>query len=281
MATVSPVIPVVKKLHKELTSLDARGIGTLREEALTQLEKYFAQGTYKEFVDVESSPIHSHATILDPRFKAQGFRSKVKAQIAKSTLISDIHDETRTPEPDNQDCGQTEQLPVSTEHTEDSWGDILFEPASTDESDSEAVDEAELIRGQMDAYLKEPLLARGKDPLKWWDVHQKEYPLLVEHARKYLCIPGSSAASERVFKQTKRIEEPRPRILPKNMEMLLFIKYNLRAIGYETELPQPPSDWSPPNTNKLPLSETTAQEPETDSLSEGHNSEESNSESDD
>ena len=280
-ATVSLVIPVVKKLHKELTSLDARGIGTLRDEAITQLEKYFAQGTYKEFVDVESSPIHSHATILDPRFKTQGFRSKVKAQIAKSTLISDIHDETRTPEADNQDSGQTEQLAVSTEQTEDSWGDILFEPASTDESGSEAADEGELIKGQIDAYLKEPLLARGKDPLKWWASHQKEYPLLVDHARKYLCIPGSSAASERVFKQTKRIDEPRPRILPKNMEMLLFIKYNLRAIGYETELPQPPSDWSPPNKNKIPISENIAQEPETsDSLSEGHNSEDSNSESD-
>ena len=65
------------------------------------------------------------------------------------------------------------------------------------------------------------------------------------------------------------------------MEMLLIIKYNLRAIGYETELPQPPSDWSPPNKNKIPISENIAQEPETsDSLSEGHNSEDSNSESD-
>ena len=54
-ATVSLVIPVIKKLSHDLTSIDARGIGTLRDEALQQLDKYFAQGTYKEFVDVESS----------------------------------------------------------------------------------------------------------------------------------------------------------------------------------------------------------------------------------
>lgn len=163
-------------------------------------------------MDVESSPIYSHATILDPRFKTQGFRIKVKAQIAKSTLISDTHEETRTPEPDNQDSGQTEQPAVSTEQTEESWGDVLFEPASTDDSGSEAADEGvrRTHKGADWCILEGAAAGRGKDPLKWWDSNQKEYPLLVDHARKYLCIPGSSAASERDFKQTKRIHEPRP-----------------------------------------------------------------------
>jgi hypothetical protein len=49
---------------------------------------------------------------------------------------------------------------------------------------------------------------------------------------------------------------PRPRILPKNMEMLLFIKYNLMAIGYGAELPQPPSDWSPPKRTRYHFQRT-------------------------
>ena len=120
-------------------------------------------------MDVESSPIYSHATILDPRFKTQGFRIKVKAQIAKSTLISDTHEETRTPEPDNQDSGQTEQPAVSTEQTGESWGDVLFEPALTDDSGSEAADEGvrRTHKGADWCILEGAAAGRGKDPLKF------------------------------------------------------------------------------------------------------------------
>lgn len=157
----------------------------------------------------------------------------MKAQIAKSNLISDIHEERKASEPENQNN---------------------LQPAATDESDTEAADETEITRGQIDAYLKDPLLARDKDPLKWWESHQHKFPLPNDHARRDLYIPGSSATSEKMFKQTKRIDKQRPSILPKNMEMLLFIKYNLRAIGYTINLHQPPPDWNPPTRTRFNLS---------------------------
>ena len=194
-------------------------------------------------MDVESSPIYSHATILDPRFKTQGFRIKVKAQIAKSTLISDTHEETRTPEPDNQDSGQTEQPAVSTEQTEESWGDVLFEPASTDDSGSEAADEGvrRTYKGADWCILEGAAAGRGKDPLKWWDSNQKEYPLLVDHARKYLGIPGSSAASEGQRGTSNRQKGS--------------MSHAPASAGLESSQQL--------NKNKVPLAENIAQEPET------------------
>ena len=38
-----------------------------------------------------------------------------------------------------------------------------------------------------------------EDDLSWWCRHQFAYPTLARLAKKYLAIPASSAASERVF----------------------------------------------------------------------------------
>ena len=39
----------------------------------------------------------------------------------------------------------------------------------------------------------------GEDDLSWWRRHQFAYPTLARLANKYLAIPASSSASERVF----------------------------------------------------------------------------------
>ena len=38
-------------------------------------------------------------------------------------------------------------------------------------------------------------------------------------------------------------------LLPKILEMLLFLKYNLRAILYDTELETPPQQFKAPNSS--------------------------------
>ena len=60
----------------------------------------------------------------------------------------------------------------------------------------------------------------------------------------------SSVASERAFKVAKNvIGDNRVRLRPDNLEMNLFLKYNLRALDYNLDdLQVPPTDFRSPNS---------------------------------
>ena len=78
-----------------------------------------------------------------------------------------------------------------------------------------------------------------------------KYPLLADYARKCMCIPASSAVSEREFKVAKRIDTPRPNLNKANLEMLIFLKYNLRALDYEEIKVNVPANWTSPNSSQM------------------------------
>ena len=64
----------------------------------------------------------------------------------------------------------------------------------------------------------------------FWKINETKYPLLTKIAKKYLTCPISSFASEREFEVASDISGgERIKLLPENIEMLLFLKYNLRA----------------------------------------------------
>ena len=93
------------------------------------------------------------------------------------------------------------------------------------------------------------LTVQENDPLKFWQSMQTELPHLSNLARVYLSSPASSTTSEREFKVAKSIQnDQRARLLPKSVETLLFLKYNLRALSYSTNLDAPPSDFIRPNS---------------------------------
>ena len=65
-----------------------------------------------------------------------------------------------------------------------------------------------------------------------------------------MCPPPSSVASERAFKVAKNvIGDNRVQLRPDNLEMNLFLKYNLRALDYNLDdLQVPPTDFKSPNS---------------------------------
>ena len=48
----------------------------------------------------------------------------------------------------------------------------------------------------MDSYLSTAVLDSESNPLDWWSVEHRNYPILAQLAKKYLCTCASSAASE-------------------------------------------------------------------------------------
>ena len=76
-------------------------------------------------------------------------------------------------------------------------------------------------------YLKEPRLDAEEDPLKWWKGHEEIYPILSKVAKKYLSVPATSTASERLFSKSGKIVTPtRPSLKPEKVEMLVFLAKN-------------------------------------------------------
>uniref|UniRef100_A0A3B1J960 HAT C-terminal dimerisation domain-containing protein n=1 Tax=Astyanax mexicanus TaxID=7994 RepID=A0A3B1J960_ASTMX len=65
--------------------------------------------------------------------------------------------------------------------------------------------------------------------LQWWKNHRLEFPSLSKLARHVLCIPASSAPSERAFSVCGRILEERRSVLkPSTVSNILFLHGNLK-----------------------------------------------------
>lgn len=107
-----------------------------------------------------------------------------------------------------------------------------------------------VIREEVTRYMKEKLSPQIVDPLEFWQRNHKLYPNLSKLVRVYLCPPPSTVASERAFKVEKNVVgDNRVRLRPDNLEMNLFLKYNLRALNYDlNNLESPPADFRPLNT---------------------------------
>lgn len=62
------------------------------------------------------------------------------------------------------------------------------------------------------------------DALKWWETYKMDFPTLYSLSRQILCIPASSASSERAFSLAGNIiTEKRNKISPKKVNNLLFL----------------------------------------------------------
>lgn len=68
----------------------------------------------------------------------------------------------------------------------------------------------------------------SSNPLHWWSIQCKQYPIISQLARCYLCICASSSASERVFSYSGHILlKHRSCLEPEKVNMLLFLSRNL------------------------------------------------------
>ena len=69
-----------------------------------------------------------------------------------------------------------------------------------------------------------PLLPQTDDPLVWWKANECFYPLLARVARRALCVPASSASSERLFSVASQvITTKRARLTCKNASLLISL----------------------------------------------------------
>ena len=74
-------------------------------------------------------------------------------------------------------------------------------------------------KAEVDTYMRDNLPSLDTDPLVWWKIQQTRFPGLAILARRYLCIPGTSVPSERVFSAAGLTVNR----APEHVDMLLFL----------------------------------------------------------
>lgn len=115
------------------------------------------------------------------------------------------------------------------------FGEMLDE---ADEANSEGSNSGYTAEMMVEMYLKECIQPRHTDPLQYWKSKKVIWLPLADLACKYLSIPPSSAASERLFSSAADVtSQERNRLLPEKAEMLLFLKKNMQVLeNFSTEL---------------------------------------------
>lgn len=80
------------------------------------------------------------------------------------------------------------------------------------------------IEGEIKLYKRELQIEPTADPLAWWRTRASVYPLLAVVARKWLAVPASSAASERLFsKAGLTVTDKRTRLGTEMVGTLVFL----------------------------------------------------------
>lgn len=105
---------------------------------------------------------------------------------------------------------------------------LLDSEGSSEEASSEAgSDLNSQVRNEIQAYFAEKQLAKEENALLWWKANTDRYPTLARLAKSYLCIPGTSTPSERLFSAAGNIaSKKRASLSPEHVDMLTFLHAN-------------------------------------------------------
>ncbi len=91
-----------------------------------------------------------------------------------------------------------------------------------------ALADREAIEVELKSYLQTMQVDGETDPLDWWQLHQANFPRVARLAQKYLCIPATSAPSERAFSFGGNIVTCHRSLLkPETVDKLVFLANNL------------------------------------------------------
>ena len=224
-SSASVIIPIINSLKRTISQDDD-------DHGIMSMKRGMLKSISDRCNNIELQPLCVLATVLDPRFKLKGFSNASNAANARMILIKECEEyllKLSSASPDDQP-----QPKRSKQDKPSTLWSLFDEMMAESEGNSERHDYGNSTEIMVEMYLKEPLLSHLEHihPMTYWKEKQPLWPCLADLACKYLSIPPSSAASERLFSSAGDIVSPeRNRILPEKAEMLLFLKKNLPVVG--------------------------------------------------
>ncbi|KAL2079757.1 hypothetical protein ACEWY4_011180 [Coilia grayii] len=181
------------------------------------------------------------ASSLDPRFKTLPFLSdeardavflKLTSEAACLNQSTDQQAEETTPAQQEDTFHRSADVavpePTQPKRPKDSSALMaLLGSAYTPETSPLRKTPTENARDEVTRYREVTSIPLSQNPLLWWKVHAGEFPLLADLAKRYLCVPGTSVPSERVFSTAGDIvTAQRSCLTSQHVHQLLFLQKN-------------------------------------------------------
>lgn len=200
------------------------------EELTKHMKRAILQYLNEKYADPATDDVLDMASLVDPRFKISYIadnrkdyiKTKAVAEIqallekhlsAASSTHSPPHTSTAAAE-----AGQAKKVKRRL--------GSFFKKASI--PGPAALADRDAIEVELQSYLQALDVDGEADPLEWWKLHQANFPRVASLARKYLCIPATSAPSERAFSTGGNIVTcHRAALKPENVDRLVFLAKNL------------------------------------------------------
>ena len=210
--SISKAIPLARSLQ-HLTA------GSSRE---TSLGSELSAQMRRRYTAIERAHLLALSTLMDPRMKKMAFSNREAARQGEQWIIQEAKDliaqEATTGAQNENTQSHDEQSPPGL------WD--LFDQKVVDSQFTRS--SASKATVEVQTYFGEEVLPRLEDPLTWWKIHEKRFNLLSQLAKKYLCVPGTSVPSERLFsKAGELVSIRRNRLKAKNVDMMLFLNKNM------------------------------------------------------
>lgn len=158
------------------------------------------------------------AAVLDPRFRSLSF---LPAPEAAKCFVCTKHAFMDLQIKQQQDSGTVAPPAPKKRKIGDFGADILDSVSPT----------KGVVQTEYDRFVAQPNEPRTTDVLDWWKSHATQYPTLATLARRYLAIPASSAASERLFSRLKLVATAaRQNMSADTLCMLLFVEQHVASL---------------------------------------------------
>ena len=216
--SISKAIPLARSLQ-HLAAEKSASSGANKNYSLSSS---LSAQMRRRFTGIENAHLLALSTLLDPRLKKLAFSNRNAARQGEQWILQEIKDSVSV-ESTREDNDVSEQISDKSKPP-GLWD--LFDRKVADSQSTNSVSNRSSI--EIQSYFAEDPLPRHEDPLLWWKVNESRFGLLVPIAKKYLCIPGTSVPSERLFsKAGELISIRRNRLKSKNVDMMIFLNKNL------------------------------------------------------
>uniref|UniRef100_A0A1X7VX41 HAT C-terminal dimerisation domain-containing protein n=1 Tax=Amphimedon queenslandica TaxID=400682 RepID=A0A1X7VX41_AMPQE len=214
----------------------------IKEEDSTHIKKV-KQAIYEDLVsrynDDNLQLVLKKSSYLDPRFKDLNPFIPVEecenvVEAVKIDLFDILNENLPTDCEATEVCeatGPTNDLPSDPPKKKQKLASVLFSDFMASKDSSLTPNSSlEIVLSEVRRYMynDEDMLEYDGDPMEWWSIHKSHYPTLCKLVRKLWCVPATSVRSEELFSTAGNVlTDKRSRLLPDNLDKLVFLSNNL------------------------------------------------------